>query len=88
MGGGIFVKVENVFFVKSGKLGCFCKKVENGFFLKSGPFLNAGCIMYNISIFYFIFYSFGGAYAPNAPPAYTCLVFYYVCSKFKGELKD
>jgi len=32
MGGGIFVKVENVFFVKSGKLGCFCKKVENGFF--------------------------------------------------------
>ena len=35
----------------------------------SGPFFNAGCIMYNISIFYFTFYLFvGGAYAPNAPP--------------------
>jgi len=34
---------------------------------KSGPFLNAGCIgMYSISIFYFTFYLFGGAYAPNA----------------------
>ena len=50
---------------------CFIvKKVENGecFFVKSGPFLNAGCIMYSISIFYFTFYLFGGgAYAPNAP---------------------
>jgi len=49
----------------------YCKKVENGecFFVKSGPFLNAGCIMYSISIFYFTFYLFGGgAYAPNAPP--------------------
>jgi len=41
------------------------------FFVKSGPFLNAGCIMYSISIFYFTFYLFGGGmYAPNAPPAY------------------
>ena len=38
------------------------------FFVKSGPFLNAGCVMYSISIFYFTFYLFGGAYAPNAPP--------------------
>jgi len=41
------------------------------FFVKSGPFLNAGCIMYNISIFYFTFYLFWGvrsAYAPNSPP--------------------
>ena len=31
------------------------------FFLKSGPFLNAGCIMYNISIFFnFTFYLLGG----------------------------
>jgi len=26
--------------------------------------------MYSISIFYFTFYLFGGAYAPNAPLAY------------------
>ena len=30
------------------------------FFVKSGPFLNAGCIMYSISIFYFTFYLFAG----------------------------
>ena len=42
----------------------FCKKVENSFFVKSGPFLNAGCIMYSISIFYFTFYLFGCVYAP------------------------
>ena len=49
----------------------FCKKVENGgCFVKSGPFLNAWCIMYIISIFYFTFYLFGGAYASNALPAY------------------
>jgi len=30
------------------------------FFVKSGPFLNAGCIVYSISIFYFTFYLFGG----------------------------
>jgi len=35
---------------------------------KSGYFLNAGCIMYSISIFYFTFYFFGGAYAPSTPP--------------------
>jgi len=52
-------------FVKKWKIwGAFCKKVENGFFVKksgkwgvvkSGPFLNAGCIMYSISIFYLPF---------------------------------
>jgi len=43
--------------------------------VKSRPFLNAGCIMYSISIFiYFTFYLFGGsAYAPNAPPLPTSL---------------
>ena len=30
------------------------------FVKKSGPFLNAGCITYSISIFYFTFYLFGG----------------------------
>jgi len=54
-----------VFFEKKWKWGVFYKKVENGgvFCKKSGPFLNAGCIMYSISIFYFTFYLFGGAYA-------------------------
>jgi len=38
------------------------------FFVKSGPFLNAGCIMYSISIFYFFHFTYlGGAYAPIAP---------------------
>ena len=52
-----------MFFVKKWKMGG-CKKVKNKcvffckksgkwgvFFVKSGPFLNAGCIMYSISIF-------------------------------------
>jgi len=43
----------------------FCKK--------SGPFLNAGCIVYSICIFYFTFYLFGCAYAPNVPPVPTGL---------------
>ena len=38
------------------------------FVKKRGPFLNAGCIMNSISIVYFTFYLFGGAYTPNAPP--------------------
>jgi len=60
------IKWGGVFFVKSGK--CFFK-VENGgvFFLKSGPFLNAGCIMYSISIFYFKFYLFGGCVRTPLP---------------------
>ena len=68
---GVFCKkVKNAGIVKSEKLGwCFVKKwkmgvffvkkVKNGscfFVKKSGPFLNAGCIMYSISIFYFTFY--------------------------------
>jgi len=42
------------------------------FFCKNGPSLNAGCIMYSISIFYFTFYLFGGCVVrthPHAPPA-------------------
>ena len=38
------------------------------YFVKSGPFLNARCITYSISIFYFTFYLPEGAYAPNTPP--------------------
>jgi len=34
-------------------------KWEGVFFVKSGPFLDAGCITYSISIFYFTFYLFG-----------------------------
>ena len=55
------------------KWGCFfCKNVENGggcfFCKKSGPFLNAGCIMYSISILFYILLIGGGrAYAPDAP---------------------
>jgi len=43
-------------------MGVFCKK--------SGPFLNAGCIMYSVSIFYFTFYLFGGGAGthPTHPP--------------------
>jgi len=39
-------------------MGVFRKKVKNGgvFFVKSLPILNAACIMYSISIFYFAFY--------------------------------
>ena len=37
--------------------------------VKSGPFLNAGCIMYSISIFYFTFYLLG-----DAPPPPTGLI--------------
>jgi len=56
-------------------MGVFCKKVENGGVVcKSGPFFNAGCIMYSINIFYFTFYLFGGAYAPNSPPLPTGLL--------------
>jgi len=45
---GVFFckKWKMVFFVKKWKMGFFCKK--------SGPFLNAGCIIYSISIFYLI----------------------------------
>jgi len=76
MGGGVFFckrwkiggcfckKVENKgVFVKKVKKWGFVKKVENGggvICKKSGPFLNAGCIMHSISIFYFTFYLFGG----------------------------
>ena len=40
-----------MFLLKKWKMVFFCKKSE--------PFLNAGCIMYSISIF-FTFYLFGG----------------------------
>jgi len=42
------IEMGGVLFVKKWKIG--------GCFVKSGPFLNAGCIMYSISIFYFTFY--------------------------------
>jgi len=40
----------------------------------SGPFFNAGCIMYNISIFYFTFYLFVGGVRTHSMPHPTCLV--------------
>jgi len=48
-----------VFFCKKWKIGFFVQKWKMGVFVKSGPFLNAGCIMYSISIFYFTFHLFG-----------------------------
>jgi len=45
-------------------MGMCCKKVENGggrFFVKSGPFLNAGCVMYSISIFFILHFTYLGA---------------------------
>jgi len=56
-----------VFFVtQKVKNGGSCKKwkMRGVFLVKSGPFLNAGCIMYSISIFlFYILLIFGGAYA-------------------------
>jgi len=81
----IFFKVENegvCFCKKSGKWGCFfCKKVENWGSVKSGSFLNAGCIMYSITIFYFTFYLglLGGAYVPNPPSLPTSLMINILC---------
>jgi len=65
MGGGIFCESGKCgcFFVKSGKWGGVF------FFVKSGPFLNAECIMYNISIFYFKFYLFVGCVRTQRTPA-------------------
>jgi len=48
------------------KWGCF--------FVKSGHFLNAGCIMYSISIFYFTFYSFGACVRTQRTPLPTGLL--------------
>ena len=61
MGGAFCKNVEND--------GVFVKKVENRgcFVKKSGPFLNAGCIMYSISIFILRYTYLGGAYVPNDP---------------------
>ena len=55
--------------------GCFFvkKSVENGgCFVKSGPFLNAGCIMYSISIFLFYILLIWGVrtHPMHDPPAY------------------
>ena len=59
-----------------------------GVFVKSGTFLNAGCLMYSIiiGIFYFTFYLFGGAYAPNAPPAYGPAMLLVGWSVFVGYM--
>jgi len=61
MGGGAFCKnvknVENGFFVKVENGGCF--------FVEKWTFLNAECIMYSVSIFYFTFYLCGGVPEPG-----------------------
>jgi len=50
------------------------KRVENGEgFVKSGPFLDAGCIVYSISIFYFTFCLFGGVRTHATHPLPTGL---------------
>ena len=56
-------------------VGVLGKKVENGgvFCKKSGPFLNAGCIMYSIGIFYFTFYLFGVGVRTQRTPLPTGL---------------
>jgi len=63
------MKWGGCFFVKSGKWRCFVKRSAKwGCFVKSGPFLNARCIMYSISIFYFTFYLFGGCVRTQRTP--------------------
>jgi len=69
----------------------FCKKVENGGgFVKSGTFLNAGCLMYSISIgiFYFTFYLFGVRTHPTHPPAYGPAMLLVGWSVFVGYKAD
>ena len=56
-------------------MGFFCKKSEKWggvFFVKSGPFLNAGFIMYSISIFLFYILLIWGLrmHPTHPPPAY------------------
>ena len=45
--------------------------------------------MYSIRIFYFTFYLFGGAYAPNVPPVYTglteCIAVWRLCGVTQGK---
>ena len=70
--------------VKKWKMGgVFCKK--------SGPFLNAGCIMYSISIFFILHFTYLGVRThPTDPPAYGpayvayllyCIL--YVCERIE-----
>jgi len=40
--------------------GCFVKVENGGFFVKSGPFLDAGCILYSISIFLILHFTYLG----------------------------
>jgi len=51
------------------KWGVFVKKVEMVavFCKKSGPFLNAGCIMYSISILFYILLIWGVRTHPTHP---------------------
>jgi len=53
----------------------FVKKVENGFFCKKKVDLSStqGALCTVSVFFYFTFYLFGGAYAPNASPLPTGL---------------
>ena len=50
-----------------------CKKKWKigGVLQKSGPFLNAGCILYSISIFFILHFTYlGMRMHPTRPPAY------------------
>ena len=63
------------FFVKKSENGgCFVKKSGKCFFfVKKWTFPQRRVHYVQYQYFYFTFYLFGGAYAPNAPPAYCTL---------------
>jgi len=64
MGGGVFVK--------SGKSGFFVQKWKMGVFVKKWTFpqRRVHYVQYQYFLFYISLIWGGGAYAPNAPPAY------------------
>ena len=53
------------------------------FVKKSGPFLNAGCIMYSISIFYILHFTYSGAgcIRTQRTPAYGHVIVCAACVK-------
>ena len=65
-------------------------KVENGDTAKIGPFLNAGCIMYSISIFILHLNYMGGGVHTNPPPCpwacHICLVIALLSFPVKNAL--
>ena len=62
--GGVFFEWK-MFFAKKWKM-------EGVFFVKSGPFLNAGCIMYSISIFFISHFTYLGEGCIRTPCLQAC----------------